>query len=54
VLNRVGVDRVFGADANTAVVFGADGATTELAERPKDELADAVLDLVVPHLTDLS
>jgi len=54
VLNRVGVDRVFGADANTAVVFGADGSTTELAERPKDELADAVLDLVVPHLTDLS
>ncbi|MDQ7907981.1 bifunctional phosphopantothenoylcysteine decarboxylase/phosphopantothenate--cysteine ligase CoaBC [Phytohabitans sp. ZYX-F-186] len=53
VLNRVGVDRVFGADANTAVVFGADGSTTELAERPKDELADAVLDLVVPHLTDL-
>ncbi|GAA4454707.1 bifunctional phosphopantothenoylcysteine decarboxylase/phosphopantothenate--cysteine ligase CoaBC [Phytohabitans houttuyneae] len=54
VLNRVGVDRVFGADANTAVVFGADGSTTDLAERPKDELADAVLDLVVPHLTDLS
>jgi phosphopantothenoylcysteine decarboxylase/phosphopantothenate--cysteine ligase len=54
VLNRVGVDRVFGADANTAVVFGADGSTTELAERPKDELADAVLDLVVPHLTALS
>jgi phosphopantothenoylcysteine decarboxylase / phosphopantothenate---cysteine ligase len=54
VLNRVGVDRVFGADANTAVVFGVDGSTTEVAERPKDELADAVLDLVVPHLTDLS
>ncbi|BCB74287.1 bifunctional phosphopantothenoylcysteine decarboxylase/phosphopantothenate--cysteine ligase CoaBC [Phytohabitans flavus] len=54
VLNRVGVDRVFGADANTAVVFGADGSRTELAERPKDELADAVLDLVVPHLTTMS
>jgi phosphopantothenoylcysteine decarboxylase/phosphopantothenate--cysteine ligase len=54
VLNRVGVDRVFGADANTAVVFGADGSITDLAEQPKDELADAVLDLVVPHLTALS
>ncbi|BCB89077.1 bifunctional phosphopantothenoylcysteine decarboxylase/phosphopantothenate--cysteine ligase CoaBC [Phytohabitans suffuscus] len=54
VLNRVGVDRVFGADANTAVVFGADGSATELSEQPKEDLADAVLDLVVPHLTDLS
>ncbi|MFC0528538.1 bifunctional phosphopantothenoylcysteine decarboxylase/phosphopantothenate--cysteine ligase CoaBC [Phytohabitans kaempferiae] len=54
VLNRVGVDKVFGADSNTAVVFGADGSATELAERPKDEVADAVLDLVLPHLTALS
>lgn len=54
VLNRVGVDRVFGADANTAVVFGADGSMTELSEQPKDQLADAVLDLVIPHLTHLS
>jgi phosphopantothenoylcysteine decarboxylase / phosphopantothenate---cysteine ligase len=50
VLNEVGVDKVFGADHNTATVLGADGSTTVLDERPKDDLADAVWDLVVARL----
>ncbi|GAA4686685.1 bifunctional phosphopantothenoylcysteine decarboxylase/phosphopantothenate--cysteine ligase CoaBC [Phytohabitans rumicis] len=54
VLNRVGVDRVFGADANAATVIGADGSLTDLPEQPKDDLADAVWDLVITHLTHTS
>ena len=47
VVNEVGVDRVFGADANTVTVLGADGTRADLGERPKDEVADAVWDQVV-------
>jgi phosphopantothenoylcysteine decarboxylase/phosphopantothenate--cysteine ligase len=54
VLNRVGVDRVFGADANAATVIRADGSSTVLPEQPKDDLADAVWDLVITHLTHTS
>ncbi len=50
VLNQVGVDRVFGADRNAATVLGADGSTTVLAERPKEDLADAIWDLVLARL----
>jgi phosphopantothenoylcysteine decarboxylase/phosphopantothenate--cysteine ligase len=50
VVNEVGVDRVFGAEANAATVLGSDGATTVLDERPKEDLADAVWDLVVARL----
>ncbi|HYN93289.1 MAG TPA: bifunctional phosphopantothenoylcysteine decarboxylase/phosphopantothenate--cysteine ligase CoaBC [Pilimelia sp.] len=50
VVNEVGVDKVFGRDANAATVLGADGSETELGERPKDDLADAVWDLVVARL----
>jgi phosphopantothenoylcysteine decarboxylase/phosphopantothenate--cysteine ligase len=46
VVNRVGTDLVFGRDTNAAVVLGADGSRTELSERPKEALADAVWDLV--------
>ena len=53
VVNEVGVDRVFGADRNTATLLAADGATTELGERPKDEVADAVWDAVVARLDAL-
>jgi phosphopantothenoylcysteine decarboxylase / phosphopantothenate---cysteine ligase len=53
VVNEVGVDRVFGADRNTATLLAADGATTELGERPKDEVADAVWDAVVTRLDAL-
>jgi phosphopantothenoylcysteine decarboxylase/phosphopantothenate--cysteine ligase len=50
VVNEVGVDKVFGASSNAATVLGADGSTTVLDERPKDDLADAVWDLVRARL----
>jgi len=50
VVNEVGVDKAFGRDVNEAIVLGADGSTTVIGERPKDELADAVLDLVLDRL----
>jgi len=50
VVNEVGVDRVFGQEANTVTVLGADGSTVELSERPKDDVADAVWDLVLRRL----
>ena len=45
-VNEVGVDRTFGSDRNAAVVLAADGAAVRLGEQPKEQLADAVLDLV--------
>jgi phosphopantothenoylcysteine decarboxylase/phosphopantothenate--cysteine ligase len=50
VVNEVGPDKVFGADANTATVLGSDGSTTFFDERPKDALADSVWDLVSTRL----
>ncbi len=55
VLNRVGPDgqgrqRGFGTDTNAATVIGADGSTVVLDERPKDELADNILDLAKTYL----
>ena len=50
VVNEVGVDKAFGRDVNEAIVLGADGSTTVIGERPKEELADAVLDLVLDRL----
>lgn len=50
VVNVVGVDRVFGADDNTVTLLAADGATTELGELPKDDVADAIWDQVVTRL----
>ncbi|WP_027343372.1 bifunctional phosphopantothenoylcysteine decarboxylase/phosphopantothenate--cysteine ligase CoaBC [Hamadaea tsunoensis] len=46
VVNEVGVDRVFGQDDNAVTVLGADGSSTQLSSRPKEEIADAVWDLV--------
>jgi phosphopantothenoylcysteine decarboxylase / phosphopantothenate---cysteine ligase len=51
VVNEVGVDKVFGFDSNAATVLAADGSVTEFGERPKEDLADAVLDLVVRQLS---
>ncbi|BCJ67886.1 bifunctional phosphopantothenoylcysteine decarboxylase/phosphopantothenate--cysteine ligase CoaBC [Polymorphospora rubra] len=51
VVNEVGPDKVFGAETNAATVLGADGSTTELAQQAKDDLADAVWDLVGARLT---
>jgi phosphopantothenoylcysteine decarboxylase / phosphopantothenate---cysteine ligase len=50
VVNEVGAALGFGTDDNAATVLGADGTTVELGRRPKDELADAVWDLVTPRL----
>jgi phosphopantothenoylcysteine decarboxylase/phosphopantothenate--cysteine ligase len=50
VVNRVGPDRAFGTPDNAATVLGADGSVTEVSRRAKEELADAVWDLVLPLL----
>jgi phosphopantothenoylcysteine decarboxylase / phosphopantothenate---cysteine ligase len=52
VLNEVGPDRGFGTPTNAATVLFADGTRAEIDERPKDELADAVWDLVLPLMDD--
>jgi phosphopantothenoylcysteine decarboxylase/phosphopantothenate--cysteine ligase len=54
VVNEVGTDRVFGADTNAATVLGADGSSTELGEQSKEDLADAVWDLVKTRLSAAS
>jgi phosphopantothenoylcysteine decarboxylase / phosphopantothenate---cysteine ligase len=46
VVNEVGADRTFGADDNAAIVLSPDGAATPIGQRSKEDLADAVLDLV--------
>jgi len=50
VLNEVGADRTFGADDNAAVVLGAGPDPVRIGQRSKEDLADAVLDLVVARL----
>ncbi len=44
------MDKVFGRDATAVTVLGADGTATTLAEAPKEDVADAVWDLVVARL----
>jgi phosphopantothenoylcysteine decarboxylase/phosphopantothenate--cysteine ligase len=51
VVNEVGADKAFGHDVNAATVLGADGSITEIGLRDKEDLADAVWDLVVARLT---
>jgi phosphopantothenoylcysteine decarboxylase / phosphopantothenate---cysteine ligase len=46
VLNEVGADKAFGTDDNAATVLGADGSVTEIGLRGKEDVADAVWDLV--------
>jgi len=50
VVNDVSQGRAFGSPDNTAVVLGADGTRTDVPPGPKDAVADAVWDLVVPRL----
>jgi phosphopantothenoylcysteine decarboxylase / phosphopantothenate---cysteine ligase len=50
VVNEVGPELAFGTDDNAATVITAGGTTVELGRRPKDDLADAVWDLVRPLL----
>ncbi|MER7167783.1 bifunctional phosphopantothenoylcysteine decarboxylase/phosphopantothenate--cysteine ligase CoaBC [Micromonospora sp. NPDC000207] len=47
VVNEVGADKVFGAETNTATVIEADGAVHRMPEQSKEDVADAVWDLVV-------
>ncbi len=47
VVNEVGPDKVFGQDVNAVTVLGADGSATELPQQPKDDVADAVWDLLL-------
>jgi phosphopantothenoylcysteine decarboxylase/phosphopantothenate--cysteine ligase len=54
VVNEVGADRTFGADDNAAVVLGAEIEPTRIGQRSKDDLADAVLDLVTARLSHAS
>jgi len=50
VVNEVGVDRVFGQETNAVTVLGADGSSVELAEAPKEDIANAVWDLIAPRI----
>jgi phosphopantothenoylcysteine decarboxylase/phosphopantothenate--cysteine ligase len=50
VVNEVGDGRAFEVTDNAAVVLGADGTATDIPHGPKDDLADAVWDLVVKRL----
>jgi phosphopantothenoylcysteine decarboxylase / phosphopantothenate---cysteine ligase len=50
VINEVGADLVFGKDTNAVTVLGADGSSTEIAESGKEDIADAVWDLVIARL----
>ncbi|HEY7176004.1 MAG TPA: bifunctional phosphopantothenoylcysteine decarboxylase/phosphopantothenate--cysteine ligase CoaBC [Micromonosporaceae bacterium] len=50
VLNEVGVDKAFGRDDNAAIVLADDGSTTDLGLRDKEDLADAVWDMVASRL----
>jgi phosphopantothenoylcysteine decarboxylase/phosphopantothenate--cysteine ligase len=50
VVNRVGEGLTFGRAENEAVVLAASGEEVEIPRGPKEALADAVWDLVVPRL----
>ena len=50
VVNEVGVDKVFGKETNAVTVLSADGSVTELSEAPKEDIADAVWDLIAARL----
>jgi phosphopantothenoylcysteine decarboxylase/phosphopantothenate--cysteine ligase len=50
----VGTGRGFGTDVNAATVLGADGSVTSIPEQAKEGLADAVWDMVVDRLSQLS
>ena len=52
VVNEVGADKVFGSDANAATVLGNNGCKTwTFPQQPKEDLADAVWDLITTRLS---
>jgi phosphopantothenoylcysteine decarboxylase/phosphopantothenate--cysteine ligase len=52
VVNQVGGGKGFAVDHNSAVVLGADGTETPIAEVSKDLLAHRLWDLVAPRFVD--
>ena len=50
VVNQVGNGLAFGTADNEATVLGADGVEVEAAHGPKDEIADAIWDVVAARL----
>jgi phosphopantothenoylcysteine decarboxylase / phosphopantothenate---cysteine ligase len=50
VVNQVGNGLAFGTADNEATVLGADGSETKLPRAPKDEIGDAIWDLVAARL----
>jgi phosphopantothenoylcysteine decarboxylase / phosphopantothenate---cysteine ligase len=50
VVNEVGVDKVFGQETNAVTVLGADGSVAEISQAPKEDVADAVWDLIAARL----
>ena len=50
VVNQVGNGLAFGTADNEAVVLGADGSEVKLPRAPKDEIADAIWDMVAARL----
>ncbi len=51
VVNLVGDGRAFGTADNEAIVLTADGAEVSLPRAAKDEIADAIWDLIAPRLS---
>ena len=50
VVNEVGPDKVFGQETNAVIVLGADGPATEVAQAAKEDVADAVWDVIAARL----
>jgi phosphopantothenoylcysteine decarboxylase/phosphopantothenate--cysteine ligase len=54
VVNDVSDGAVFGATGNAVTVLDADGVVAEIGLRPKEEVADAVWDLLLPRWASAS
>jgi phosphopantothenoylcysteine decarboxylase/phosphopantothenate--cysteine ligase len=50
VVNEVGVDKVFGQSTNAVTILDPTGTVAEIAEAPKDDVADTIWDLVLARL----
>jgi phosphopantothenoylcysteine decarboxylase/phosphopantothenate--cysteine ligase len=50
VVNDVSAGKVFGQSVSEALILGSDGTTTSVSQGPKEDVADAVWDLVAQRL----
>jgi phosphopantothenoylcysteine decarboxylase/phosphopantothenate--cysteine ligase len=50
VVNDVSAGKVFGQPVSEALILGADGSSTPVPQGPKEDIADAVWDLVARRL----